>query len=158
MGFLMSRRREMMKAAANSGPSREDLFGTFTNGRALSKKTKSSQGASAMSMYATWRVSTSSRATTKAPFVNNGYTFTVTDSSLYAIAIYGITSNTPVSTTYSNAIDSVYYQGDSATPSFTTSVSTNAQYCWISLKKNSGSFSAAELANGAEAVFTYTTT
>lgn len=139
--------------------SQGDIFGVFTAGYAIGKKTKSSQGATTMAMYSIWNTSTSARAAMTTPIANNNYTLTSTDSSKYTLAVYGITDPTAQPTNYSNAVTGEYFQGDSASPSFAASGSTNASYLMVSLKKNDGTaFTAEELENGAAAVFTYSTT
>ena len=136
-----------------SAPTREMLFGTFTNGYAIAK----GSNASSQEYNKAWRSSVSARATVQVPFVNNNYVFTVTDSSKYNIAVYDVTDNTPIPTSYSTAVDGVMFQCGTKTVSWATTDSVTTSYAWISLKKmDNTAFTSAELQNGAEAVFTYT--
>ena len=136
-----------------SAPTREMLFGTFSNGYACAKGTNS--GASSYNKV--WRQVVSARATTNVPCVNKNYVFTVTDSSKYNIAVYDVTDNTPIETVYEPVVGGVWYQGGSKSIAWVTSDSATTPYIWIVLKKmDNTAFTSAELANGAEAVFTYT--
>ena len=120
--------------------SRDAVFGIFENGYALSKRTNSNK---------IYRSSTSARASCVSPVENKGYVFTVTDSTKYSLCAYDVTSNIP---------SSGEYQGSTKTIAWATSDSVSTTYVWLALKKNDGTaFTAEELANGAEAVFTYTT-
>ena len=132
------------------------VFGSFTKGYACGKKINSTSYGNTP-MYGVWNNSASARAALTTPVANNGYSFTVTDSNKYNIAVYGLTSNTANSSTYTGAVLGVYYQGDSTTPAFGSTGSTNASYLLLVLKKMDGTaFTDEELAHGAEAVFTYT--
>ena len=132
------------------------LFGTFYNGYALGKRTTAGDNLPA---GASWRNTSTARATTQKPFVNDGYVFTVTDSDKYAIAMYPIINNTPVtqpSGSTAQMVDNEYYQGDTSSPSFEAEKGTNTDYAWISLKKiDNTAFTDTELQRGAENVFTY---
>lgn len=133
-----------------------DLFGIFTDGYALSKKVKSSQ-MSGFPMYSIINSSAAGRAAQTVPIVNRNYVITTTDSSKYLVAVYDVSDNTAIETTSSTAVTGVYYQGGTKSPSWVESDSATTPYIMIALKKNDGtSFTSAELANGAEAVFTYT--
>lgn len=134
--------------------SRETRFGTFVNGHGVSKST-----GGAVPSGGIYISSTSARAAFSTPIANNGYTLTVTDSSKYNIAIYDVQDNTPISTTHSQAIEHVYYTGGSKSISWKTSDSATTPYILVALKKmDNTAFTNAELANGAEAVFTFTST
>ena len=135
-------------------PSQGDIFGVFTKGYSLGKKTTASPGA--VPQYAVWNNSATGRAAMTVPIENNGYVVTVTDPSLYQINVYGITDPTAVPTTYGYAVTGVYYQGDSVEVAWKSEDSTTAQYLMIAIKRETGSFSDEELADGAAAVFTYT--
>lgn len=136
-------------------PSQGDIFGTFTGGYSLGKAQNGAQGD--IPRYGVWNNSTNYRASMTTPIANNNYVLTVTDSTKYNICVYDITDNTPVSTTYAGAVLGVYYQGGAKSVSWATSGSASTSYIMVSLKKNdSTAFTDEELANGAEAVFTYT--
>lgn len=135
-------------------PSQGDIFGTFTNGYAIGKGANPTYNIPNNSI---WNNSAQSRAAMTVPIENKGYTLTVTDTSKYAIVVYDVADNTPISTTYPNAVTHVYYAGGTKTIAWATSDSATTPYIMVSLKKNSGSFTSAELENGAEAVFTFTT-
>ena len=134
---------------------RESIFGTFVDGHAISKAASAIGGVPKNGTYVT---STSARAAFSTPISNNGYVLTVTDSSKYNLAVYDITDNTPHSVAYAPAIESVYYTGGTKSIAWATSDSATTDYILVALKKMDGtSFTAEELANGAEAVFTFTT-
>lgn len=135
--------------------SRADRFGTFTSGYALGKKTNSTT-TNPIPLYGVWNNSATGRAAMTVPIVNKDYVITTTDSSKYTVAVYDITDPTAVSTTYDQAVTGVYYQGGTKSISWKTTDSATTPYIMISLKKASGSFTEAELANAAEAVFTFT--
>lgn len=136
-------------------PSQEEVFGTFTRGKTMGKTVN--PGESTPPLYGTFvQNSTNSRACIFAPIENNNYTLTVTDSTLYSVAVYGLVDDTPIPTSYNVAVFHEYFQGDSATVSWVSSASSTAPYILVSLKKNSGNFTADELAEGATAVFTFT--
>lgn len=129
---------------------REAIFGAFSNGYAAVKST------SGVTNGYTYRQAVAARACPHDPVSNNNYTFTVTDSSKYNLAVYGVLSleKHPLSNTA--VVDGYGYPNASGTPSWSTSGSTSAAYVWLALKKMDGTaFTGAELANGAEAVFTY---
>ena len=108
-------------------------------------------------MYAVWNNSASARAAMTDAKPNNNYIITVTDSAKYNIAVYGLTSDVSTPTSWANAKTGKYYQGDTSTPSFSNTATITADYFLLSLKKmDNTSFTEAELANGAEAVFTFT--
>ena len=126
---------------------------TFANGYSCGKGTSSGSS----SYRKIFRQTTAARACGSGPIENKGYVFTVTDSAKYNLAAYDVTDNTPQSTSYSAAVDGVWYQGGTKSVSWEESDSTTAAYVWLALKKMDGtSFTDEELANGAEAVFTYT--
>lgn len=134
---------------------REAIFGTFINGHAISK---AAGAVGDIPKNGTYIASTSARAAFSTPIANANYTFTVTDSSKYNIAVYDITDNTPISTTYNSAIEHVYYTGGTKAISWKATDSASTPYILVALKKmNNTAFSNDELANGAEAVFAYTT-
>ena len=135
-------------------PSQGDIFGVFTRNYSLGKKINEST--SPIPLYAVWNNSANGRAAMTVPIENDGYVVTVTDPSLYQINVYGITDPTAVPTTFANAVTGVYYQGDSGAVGWKSEDSTSAPYLMIAIKRSTGSFSDAELANGAEAVFTFT--
>lgn len=131
------------------------VFGTFVNGHAVSKGTV---GGTAPN-NSVWISASSARAAFSTPIVNNGYVLTVTDSSKYNLVVYDVADNTPISTTASTAVEGVYYAGGTKSISWKTSDSATTPYILVALKKlDNTAFTEAELANGAEAVFTYTTT
>lgn len=134
--------------------SRESIFGTFVNGHSVSKSTGG--GVPANGIYIS---STTTRAAFSTPIVNDNYTLTVTDSSKYNIAVHDVQDDTPISTLHGSAIEHVYFAGGSKSISWKTSDSATTPYILVALKKmDNTAFTDAELANGAEAVFTYTTT
>ena len=137
-----------------TAPTQGDIFGTFTKNYALGKATSVT---SDIPVGGIWNNSTNYRAAMTTPIENKNYVITVTDSTKYNVAVYDVTSNTPHSTTFSSAVLGVYYQGGEKTISWKTSDSATSSYIMIALKKNDNTaFTDAELANGAEAVFTYT--
>ena len=134
---------------------RSSIFGTFVNGHAVSKITSGTT----IPVGGIYIASASARAAFSTPIVNNNYVFTVTDATKYNIAVYDVTDNTPIRTSYSAAIEHVYYTGGSKSISWKTTDSAETSYIIVSLKKlDNTAFTDAELANGAEAVFTFTTT
>lgn len=141
-----------------SPPTREMLFGVFENGYAIAKSTSTSVQNLKQYLPFAYRNSTAARATTHYPFVNNGYVFTVTDSAKYNIAVYDALDNNAIPASgYSGAVDSTIYKCGSKQIVWVTSDSVTTDYAWLALKKMDGTaFTAEELANGAEAVFTYT--
>ena len=122
---------------------------TFTNGYTVGKNTTN---------QTVWRQSTSARACGHDPIENKNYVFTVTDSTKYNLAAYDVTDLTKITTDVpQTAVDGYKYQGGSKTISWKTSDSVSSSYVWLALKKmDNTSFTDEELANGAEAVFTYT--
>ncbi len=128
----------------------ESPLWVFVNGHSLSKGTSSVQNGK---VYVS---STASRACGNEPIANKNYVFTVTDTSKYQLVAYDITDNTPIE--FSTSVTGYMYQAGSKSISWKSSDSVTTPYVWLSLKKISGSFTEAELANGAEAVFTFTTT
>lgn len=137
---------------------REALFGQFFDGYSIAKKSGSVSSPYPQYKPYAYRNSTAARATTVAPCANNGYVFTVTDSSKYAINVVDVTSNEQLSIPLEvSAVNLVGYRCGSKTVGWNTTDSASTPYCWIVLKKNDGTaFTSAELANGAKAVFTYT--
>lgn len=134
--------------------SRATRFGTFVNGHSCSKAVNSN---GVIPVGGIWISSSSARAAFSTPIVNRNYVITVTDSTKYNIAVYDVADNTPISTSYSSAIEGVYYTGGSKSISWKTSDSASTPYVLIALKKmDNTSFTDTELANGAEAVFTFT--
>lgn len=126
---------------------------TFTNGYSLGKGSNSS----ASSYRKVWRQTTEARACGSAPIENKGYVFTVTDSSKYNLCAYDVTDNTPITNTHDASVDKIWYQGGAKTIAWAASDSVTSAYVWLCLKKMDGTaFTTEELANGAEAVFTFT--
>lgn len=124
---------------------------TFVDHHSLSK------GQSSVQAGKVYVSSTNARACGDEPIVNNNYVFTVTDATKYNLAAYDITDNTPIE--YGSSVTGYMYQAGTKSISWKTSDSVSTPYVWLALKKlDNTAFTAAELANGAEAVFTYTTT
>lgn len=137
--------------------SRTTRFGTFTAGYSLGKKLQSSQGSPSMPLNSIWNNAASARAATTVPVENRGYVITSTNSSKYNVNVYDITDDTAVPTDYALAVTQRYYQGGTKTPAWTAESSATTPYIMIALKKNDNTeFTAAELADGAAAVFTFT--
>lgn len=135
-------------------PSQEEVFGTFTKGKTMGKMFNPTE--STPPLYGTYvQNSSNSRACIFAPIENRNYTLTVTDS-LYSVAVYGLVDDTPIPTSYNLAVMHEYFQGDTETVSWGSSASSTAPYILVALRKNSGNFTAEELAEGATAVFTFT--
>lgn len=127
------------------------LLWTFSNGIMTVK------GGGSIAGYV-FRQNTAARACGVSPIENAGYIFTVTDSSKYALAAYDITSMDQHAISAPTAIDRYGYPCSSKTVAWATSDSVTTPYVWLSLKKMDGTaFTDEELANGAAAVFTYTT-
>lgn len=125
----------------------------FSDGYTCAKGT----GSSSTNYRKIYRQTTAARACGAGPIENKGYVFTVTDSTKYNLAAYDVTDNTPQSTSYAAAVDGEWYQGGTKSVSWKASDSVTSAYVWLALKKMDGtSFTDEELANGAEAVFTYT--
>lgn len=105
-----------------------------------------------------YKKAVAARARSSAPVVNNNYTLTVTDSSKYNIAVYGITSLETESLPDGTGGRKTCYPGvDNTSVSWSASASRTTPYIAISLKKMDGTeFTSEELADGAVAVFTYT--
>lgn len=124
---------------------------TFTNGYTAMKATSG-----AANGY-TFRGTAAARACGHDPIANEGYVFTVTDSSKYNLAVYGISNLEKHALTYSGSVDGYGYANGTNSPSWVTSGYCSDPYVWLALKKMDGTaFTDAELANGAAAVFTYT--
>lgn len=131
--------------------SRESRFGTFEAG-AIGKGTS---GTNARYM---WITSASARARMPVPILNSGYVFTVTDSTKYQLAAYDPESLQTYQKTVSGIGTVDAYYGGTKSIAWGTSDSVTTDYVWLALKKlDNTDFTAAELANGAEAVFTFTT-
>lgn len=96
------------------------------------------------------------RARCTVPFANNGYTFSIVDTSKYNIAVYGITSLETISATISGqTVDA--YPGEDNNVSWGTSGSRTTHYVALSFKKlDNTDFTATELANMYGTVFTAT--
>lgn len=126
---------------------RESLFGTFENGYAVGT-----------SVGYAGRTTTSARACPTKPFLNDGYTFAVTDPSKYQVNAVDATSDVAVEVSSSYGyVGNIAYPRGTKTVSWNSSDSVTTTYCWLALKKNDGTaFTAEELADGAAAVFTYT--
>lgn len=123
----------------------------FTNGYSVVKANSSTF------TNAVFRQAVTARACGHDPIVNKGYVFAVTDSEKYNLAAYDITDLTKRSPAPRGNVDGYYYQGGSKSAAWTTSDSVSSAYVWLALKKMDGTaFTDAELANGAEAVFTFT--
>lgn len=134
--------------------SRATRFGEFTAGYACGKAVTTTADVEDNGI---WNNRTNYRAAMTQPILNHGYTITVTDPSKYSVAVYDVINNTPIPTSNTVAIGGIYYQGGSKSISWVTSDSADSEYIMIALKKNDNTaFTTAELANGAEAVFTYT--
>lgn len=115
------------------------------------------KGTSGAALNYAWKGTTAARARSTAPVVNNGYVFTVTDPAKYQVACYDITSLTTTKRTINGAQTDTWPTG-SKSVSWKTSDSVSTAYVGICLKKlDNTAFTAAELANGAAAVITYTT-
>ena len=82
----------------------------------------------------------------------------VTDATKYNIAAYDIESLTQVTAPPNvGAVDQYAFMGGSKSVSWKTQDSVSTPYVWLALKKMDGTaFTAAELADGAAAVFTFT--
>lgn len=90
---------------------------------------------------------TAARMAMTEPIVNNGYVFTVTDSTKYQVAVYDITSNV-----YNNG-----YPCGNKRVSWKTSDSVTTAYVWVSFNKlDSTNFTQEEIDNAEGTVFTYT--
>lgn len=139
---------DVLLARKLSGGGGAKTLWTFTNGYAVVK-------GSGNKVY---RQTSSARACGNDPIENKNYVFTVTDPTKYNLGAYDVTSITKqTSSVPSAAVDGYYYTGGSKTISWTTSDSVSSSYVWLVLKKMDGTaFTDEELANGAEAVFTYT--
>lgn len=137
---------------------REMLFGVFQNGYALGKSFSTTVTNLQQYLPFACRNATAARATTQYPCRNKGYVFTVTDSSRYNIAVYDPIDNNAISAPgYSGAVDETIYRCGSKQIAWASSDSAATDYVWIALKKMDGTaFTAEELADGAAAVFTYT--
>jgi len=106
----------------------------------------------------TYRLGVTARACGPVPVANNGYTFTVTDSTKYNVAAAGITSLEKIANSGSEVIDGYGYASSNDPFAWGASASVTAPFVWLSLKKMDGTaFTSEELADGAAAVFTYTT-
>lgn len=136
-----------------SEPTREMLFGQFLNGYAIRKTLPSETDP-----LKCWRVTGSPRATTVSPFLNRGYTFTVTNSTLYSLVAVDVVSLDKIKTNVpASAVDGYMYQGGTKTINYGSTDSVTSEYCWLCLRKNNNTqFTEAELADGASAVFTFT--
>lgn len=142
------------------GSAREDIFGTFEDGIAVIR-TNSVAEQPYYGSYVCVRASAEARASANLPIENKGYVFTVTDSSKYNICAYAVSNDTQirVASTDPRYIDGYCYLADTQTVAWKTTDSVASDYVWLALKKMDGTaFTSAELENGAEAVFTYTST
>lgn len=102
-----------------------------------------------------YRSSTTARATTHNPFKNDGYTFTVTDSSKYQVNVIGVLNNTKHYRTSSGIIDGYWYEKDNKAVNWTSSDTSSSPFVWVALKKlDNTSFTQEELANNAKNVIT----
>jgi len=136
-------------------PSQEEVFGTFTRGLALEKMMNPTE--TTPPLYGTYvRFANLSKACISAPIENRNYTLTVTDSTLYSVEVYGLVDDTPIPTSYNIVPTHEYFQGDTETVTSVSSATSTAPYIIVSLRKNSGNFTAEELAEGATAVFSFT--
>ena len=135
---------------------REALFGTFVDGFTPVKLTASQVYPSIVPFI--YRQSTTARATSFTPIANNNYIFTVTDQTKYNLAIYDCTSNAELQIpNYAEANPKIAYSAGDKTIAWLSSDSVTTSYAIIALKKmDNTAFTNEELANGAEAVFTYT--
>ena len=103
-----------------------------------------------------FRTPASARARMVAPIKNHNYVFTVTDSTKYKLAAKDITSNVEEEFIVNN--DTVTgYAGGTKSVEWATTDSVSTEYVWLALQKlDNTEFTSVELANGAEAVFTFT--
>ena len=136
--------------------SRATRFGTFINRYSIAKV--SSGNSYPQYQPFAYRTSTSARATTAVPFANRGYIFTVTDSTKYNINAVDVSSDEQLQIpNTSTAVDKIGYSCGSKAVSWAESDSVTTPFVWLALKKlDNTAFTDAELANGAEAVFTFT--
>ena len=136
---------------------RENLLGKFYIGHGIGKgihMTPSDSPYYTSQVCAINASALSARAYTELPAQNNGYTFTVTDSSKYNIVAYDVQNLTEIEVNPGSNIGYGYLGGNKSI-SWKTSDSVTTDYVWICLKKlDNTDFTAAELANGAKAVFT----
>lgn len=140
-------------------PSQGEIFGTFTSGISLSKVTISSYYPS-LAPFVYKNINQTARACMSVPIENKGYIISVTDSTKYSVNVVDVTSlellNIPNQNPSGNP-DGTGYSCGNKTVGWNTTDSVSTPYLWIALKKNDGTnFTADELRNGAEAVFTYT--
>lgn len=140
-------------------PSQGEIFGTFTSKISLSKVTTSTHYPS-LAPFVYKNNNQTARACMSAPIENKGYTITVTDSTKYSVNAVDVTSlellNIPNQNPTGNP-DGTGYSCGNKTVGWNTTDSVSTPYLWIAIKKNNNTnFTADELQNGAEAVFTYT--
>ena len=131
--------------------SRATKFGMF-EANAIGKVTNSS------SAHYNWyfRTPASARARMVAPIKNHNYVFTVTDSTKYKLAAKDITSNVEEEFIVDNKTVTGY-AGGTKSVAWVTTDSVSTEYVWLALQKlDNTEFTSVELANGAEAVFTFT--
>lgn len=133
-------------------------FGAFTDGFTAVKITTSPQYPSYVPCC--YRQAAANRATHSVPIENKNYIFTVTDTSKYNIVVYDVTSlNELQIPSIGSANPKVAYSAGTKTIAWAASDSASTPYIWVALKKMDNTpFTEAELANAAEAVFTFTTT
>lgn len=138
---------------------REIIFGQFSNGIAVTKSDEVADSPYYNSQCCARRL-TAARACAPLPITNNNYVFTVTDSSKYNLAAFDVQDITqlPIRASVASAYYDAYaYLAGSKSIAWVASDRASAPYVWIALKKKDGTaFTDEELANGAEAVFTYT--
>lgn len=139
---------------------REDIFGEIENGVVVAKITSTAIYPDYVPFAYVSNNNTTTRACFKAPIENKNYVFTVTDSTKYSINAVDVTSLEQLSIPNQSPNVNPYkigYRCGSKTVGWNTTDSVTTPYVWIALKKNDDTaFTSAELANGAEAVFTYT--
>ena len=133
-------------------------FGNFTNQRAISKANTSSVYPQYVPFAYVTNSTITARACISVPVANNGYTFTVTDAAKYSINVVDVTSDTAISVpNYTDAKDRIIWSAGTKTVGWNTTDSVTTDFLFIALKKNDNTnFTDAELANAAEAVFTFT--
>ena len=156
MGFYEMLLAMKVNGGGGGTPTRKDIFGTFLSGIALGKSTTNNYP-DTYPLHSIMNNTSGSRAAMFEPIPNKGYVLTVTDPSEYSLAVYDVLDDTPIATTYQNAVFKTRYEGGTKSISWLQSDSATTPYIMVALKKNSGEFTNEELANGAEAVFTFTT-
>lgn len=138
--------------------SRESILGEFSDGITVIKAAHLAE-APYYNVQCCTRLTIVARACAILPVENKGYIFTVTDATKYNLAAYDVQSlnQIPRTTPSPTYMDDYVYEGGDKSIAWKSSDSVSTPYVWLALKKMDGTaFTAEELANGAEAVFTYT--